>query len=385
MRTLYDKDLPVVANKIIKKSGAKVEPRKLERGRAILPTNVRWATVAVAMPNGGSGWGVKQGPNGDVVATHFGMREASDDVDARNALELEKLNVGNPVIPITADLRTAVLGGQAYFQSPHDTDAVLGQPQRQRPSGVKGSLRFDPSKRFTEQRELTLSLFEGHDASTVIHESAHIFLEMMQDLAQTSPAIAADLAVLKAWAHDPDNSGPLLSEYQHEQIAIAFETYVMEGRAPSVELRGVFAHMRAWMLDVYRAVKGGLVPGLDRKVNDEVRAVSIGCSPPTSAIRKRGARATSAPDPPDAGSRRHVGDLSPSSIGARSRRRARRRAQARPRAPRRGAPRAKSTPGSYAARKSVRRRRSRGQRDARSTELSPRCSGAKTPEGEPLK
>ena len=202
LRQLSDKDLPVVAGKVIKKSGAKVELRKLERGRAILPTNVRWVTVAVAMPNGGSGWGVKQGPNGDVVATHFGMREASDDVDARNALEFDK-QTGNPVIPITADLRTAVLGGQAYFQSPHDIDAVLGQPQRQRPPGVKGSLRFDPSKRFSEQRELTLSLFEGHDASTVIHESAHIFLEMMQDLAQTSPAIAADLAVLKAWAADP--------------------------------------------------------------------------------------------------------------------------------------------------------------------------------------
>ena len=63
----------------------------------------------------------------------------------------------------------------------------------------------------------------------------------MQDLARTSPALAADLAILKAWAADPDNPGPLLCEYQHEKIAFAFETYVMEGRAPSVELRGVFA------------------------------------------------------------------------------------------------------------------------------------------------
>ena len=34
--------------------------------------------------------GVKQGPDGDVVATHFGMQEAMTDADARNAHELEK-------------------------------------------------------------------------------------------------------------------------------------------------------------------------------------------------------------------------------------------------------------------------------------------------------
>ena len=179
------------------------------------------------------------------------------------------------MIPITAELRTQVLGGQAYFQRPHDADAgpELAQPQRQRPpKGAKGSVRFDPTQRCTAQRTLTLSLFEGHDASTVIHEASHIFLEVMQDLAAEAPALAADLAMLKAWAADPQHSGALLCEYQHEQIARAFETYVMEGRAPSVELRGVFAKMRSWMLDVYRAAKG-LVPGLDRKINDEVRAV----------------------------------------------------------------------------------------------------------------
>ena len=273
LRRLYDKDLPIVAGKVIKKSGATVEPRLLARRGVTLPTNVRWVMVALTMPNGGSGWGVMQGPNGAVVATYFEAHKAHDDADARNELELEKQRTGNPVIPITAELRTQVLGGQAYFQHPHDADALtdeLAQPQR--PKGAKGSVRFDPTQRGAAQRTLTLSLFEGHDASTVIHEASHIFLEVMQDLAAEAPALAADLAILKAWAADPQHTGATLSEYQHEQIARAFETYVMEGRAPSVELRGMFAKMRTWMLDVYRAAKG-LVPGLDRKINNDVRAV----------------------------------------------------------------------------------------------------------------
>ena len=144
LRRLYDKDLPIVAGKVIKRAGAKVELRRLERGRAILQTAVRWVTVAVAMTNGGSGWGENQGPNGDVIATHFGMREPS--ANAMRVTRWIDKQTRNPMIPITAELRAEVLGGQAYFQHPHDVDAVLGQPQRQRPPGVKArSASIQPS------------------------------------------------------------------------------------------------------------------------------------------------------------------------------------------------------------------------------------------------
>ena len=299
LRKLYDVDLVNVANKIIKKSGAKVgatpllgkmsENPKLREARDAFDaatnaltqylmveqafTPVAAMDFAVVLRQNEIRQAELAGAHGrqiDLMQAAFDARQA---LEKANRLPPVRLAREVPSVPITAELRSQVLGGQAYFQHPHDEDALtdeLAQPQR--PTGAKGSVRFDPTQRGAAQRTLTLSLFEGHDASTVIHEASHIFLEVMQDLAAEAPALAADLAVLKAWAADPQNSGPLLSEYQHEQIARAFETYVMEGRAPSVELRGVFAKMRSWMLDVYRAAKG-LVPGLDRKINNDVRAV----------------------------------------------------------------------------------------------------------------
>lgn len=55
----------------------------------------------------------------------------------------------------------------------------------------------------------------------------------------------------------------------HEQFARGFETYVMEGKAPSVELRNVFRKFASWLAQIYRAIKGDLKVKLD----DDMRAV----------------------------------------------------------------------------------------------------------------
>jgi hypothetical protein len=59
-----------------------------------------------------------------------------------------------------------------------------------------------------------------------------------------------------------------IGEAQHEQFVASFERYLMEGHAPSVELRSAFARVRAWLLDVYRQLRNIGTPLLD-----EVRGV----------------------------------------------------------------------------------------------------------------
>lgn len=61
----------------------------------------------------------------------------------------------------------------------------------------------------------------------------------------------------------------------HEQFARGFETYVMEGKAPSSELRNAFRTFARWLTQVYRAVRGDLNVNLDdqmRKVFDRLLA-----------------------------------------------------------------------------------------------------------------
>ena len=133
----------------------------------------------------------------------------------------------------------------------------------------------------------TIALLENADLSTTIHELGHYFLHTGLNIANTLEAKAArgeelsvgerqhladmqatlnwlGLADLQAW-------NALTFEQQrpyHEQLARGFEAYIMEGKAPSLEMRSVFQRMKAWMLRVYQNLTQ-----LDVQLSDEVRGV----------------------------------------------------------------------------------------------------------------
>lgn len=55
----------------------------------------------------------------------------------------------------------------------------------------------------------------------------------------------------------------------HEQFARGFETYLMEGKAPSIELRNAFRTFARWLAQIYQNLRGGL----NVKLDDEMRQV----------------------------------------------------------------------------------------------------------------
>lgn len=55
----------------------------------------------------------------------------------------------------------------------------------------------------------------------------------------------------------------------HEQFARGFETYLMEGKAPSIELRNAFRAFARWLSRIYQALRGTL----DVKIDAEMRQV----------------------------------------------------------------------------------------------------------------
>src|SRR5262245_39399334 len=132
--------------------------------------------------------------------------------------------------------------------------------------------------------KFNIKLFEKADPSTFIHETGHLFFELLADAAKYVKTLdQADLTEgQQQILHDYDallshvnadegqrkGGNKLLTEEQHETIARAFEAYIMEGKAPSQELRSVFSRLRAFLIGVYRKLRT-----LNANLTPEVRAV----------------------------------------------------------------------------------------------------------------
>lgn len=155
-----------------------------------------------------------------------------------------------------ADIRLAEDGPgspESFFQGPRGT--------------------FSPSR-------LEIALLEKADLSTFLHESGHFFLEVLADIASQpgAPAdVVRDMETTLAWFGVTDlyewNTRTLDQKRKHhERWAEAFEQYLLEGRAPSMELRPVFGRFRAWLVQVYKSLKA-FMAGRNLKLSDDVRQV----------------------------------------------------------------------------------------------------------------
>ena len=120
----------------------------------------------------------------------------------------------------------------------------------------------------------TINLLKNANLSTFIHELGHYHLEALANFSGAHEDIGNDFATALKWM-DPDLTPEKWAEMGfeerrplHEQFAQGFEKYLMEGNAPSRELRGVFQRMSAWLRNVYRAVKG-----MGTDLSPEVRQV----------------------------------------------------------------------------------------------------------------
>lgn len=122
----------------------------------------------------------------------------------------------------------------------------------------------------------TVTLTKQADLSTFLHESGHYFLETFMTAAQTTGAdesIKTDMATLLTHFGMKDITDWNVASIDekrgaHENFAQSFEKYLMEGKAPSIELQGIFRTFRAWLVNVYKKLKG-----IDVTLSPEVRGV----------------------------------------------------------------------------------------------------------------
>lgn len=134
-------------------------------------------------------------------------------------------------------------------------------PDIYRQENARGYLEVSPTR-------LVLTLTPKADLSTFLHETGHLFLELLKDAAQQPDAsveVLRDWAIVQRFLGQP---GFDIAVEQHEQWARGFERYLGEGRAPTRELAGLFAAFKSWLLNVYRTLRN-----LNVELDDEIRGV----------------------------------------------------------------------------------------------------------------
>lgn len=133
---------------------------------------------------------------------------------------------------------------------------------------VRGQAQF-----YADRPDAIVTLFGDANLSTLIHELGHVFLEeMFRDAAAAGApqALKDDADRIKKWfaANGHAVKKGKIPVEAHELFARGFETYAMEGKAPSGELRGAFAQFRAWLLRIYEVVQNLRAP-----ITPEIREV----------------------------------------------------------------------------------------------------------------
>lgn len=135
-------------------------------------------------------------------------------------------------------------------------------------------------------RNFSINLRPGSDLTSTMHEAMHAFTEIMGDLAQSgkaSPQLKADYQTLLEFSgygtHENKAAmqrerGDLITKIRaenreatpeeraqirdlakpHEKLSEAWEQYLLEGKAPSAEMRSTFQRFKAWFSLVYRKV-----------------------------------------------------------------------------------------------------------------------------------
>lgn len=206
------------------------------------------------------------------VFTVGGKEDLPDFDNVQAAIDYRRYLQGQGYDGIVIDLSDI---GEGYHAVAFTPESVIRPEESffQSAQETRGAIQFPPD---ISAQPSIITLFENADLSTVLHESGHFFFEVMTDIAKRPDApkhIQNDMQTLLDWVGVPDIatwSAMTIDERReyHEKFARGFEAYLFEGKAPSVELRGLFRRFKAWLTHVYKSVRG-----LNVSLTDEVRDV----------------------------------------------------------------------------------------------------------------
>lgn len=167
-----------------------------------------------------------------------------------------------------------MVDGESYVIFDDQAIKIINSYNQKVNNDKKGAITWN------EEGKAIISLFEGADMSTVIHEAVgHYFIEnLMREgaLPNATEQMKKDRQTMLDYAGVTKDWDSLSQEEKtaaHEHWAEAAETYMLEGKAPSKELQPVFNRFKKWLLAVYNAVFSDKRSKNAVPINDEVRQV----------------------------------------------------------------------------------------------------------------
>lgn len=224
----------------------------------------------------------------------------TDYFEAKPARKVTFDEFSGAVIPKgTPEETVNFLESQGIVVREYDQDVEGDREAKIKELGQKLNVYFQNKYQGSYDRNANvIELFDGANESTVIHEGAHMFLSMLENMSQmseenvatyfngdTAKARAAmksmqgDLSTIRSWAafsedHLSEYKGTILEKeftkyaediragkagamerWMQERFARGFEKYLMDGSAPTKEMQGVFRRFKKWLTDIYKTAK----------------------------------------------------------------------------------------------------------------------------------
>lgn len=232
------------------------------------------------------------------------LREAdkvtTDYFEAKPARKVTFDEFSGAVIPKgTPEETVNFLESQGIVVREYDQDVEGDREAKAKELGQKLNVYFQNKYQGSYDRNANvIELFDGANESTVIHEGAHMFLSMLENMSQMSEenvvtyfngdtakaratlkSMQGDLSTIRSWAafseeHLAEYKGTILEKeftqyandiqagkagamerWMQERFARGFEKYLMDGSAPTKEMQGVFRRFKKWLTDIYKTAK----------------------------------------------------------------------------------------------------------------------------------
>lgn len=232
------------------------------------------------------------------------LREAdkvtTDYFEAKPARKVTFDEFSGAVIPKgTSEETVNFLESQGIVVCEYDQDVEGDREAKAKELGQKLNVYFQNKYQGSYDRNANvIELFDGANESTVIHEGAHMFLSMLENMSQMSEenvaiyfngdtvkaraalkSMQGDLSTIRSWAafseeHLAEYKGTILEKeftqyandiqagkngamerWMQERFARGFEKYLMDGSAPTKEMQGVFRRFKKWLTDIYKTAK----------------------------------------------------------------------------------------------------------------------------------
>lgn len=224
----------------------------------------------------------------------------TDYFEAKPARKVTFDEFSGAVIPKgTPEETVNFLESQGIVVREYDQDVEGDREAKAKELGQKLNVYFQNKYQGSYDRNANvIELFDGANESTVIHEGAHMFLSMLENMSQMSEenvaiyfngdtvkaraalkSMQGDLSTIRSWAafsedHLSEYKGTILEKeftkyaediragkagamerWMQERFARGFEKYLMDGSAPTKEMQGVFRRFKKWLTDIYKTTK----------------------------------------------------------------------------------------------------------------------------------